>query len=517
MIDFPLLSVLVWLPVAGGIALLVMDAMGNTAARPTALVVSLVTFVLSLLLYRDFDVTTADMQFQELIPWIAAFKANYHLGVDGISMPLIILTTFTTVLVVLAGWQVIQHRVAQYMAAFLIMEGLMNGVFAALDGVLFYVFWEAMLVPMFLIIGIWGGPRRVYATIKFFLYTFLGSVFMLVALIYMYLQSGSFSILDFHLLPLGMTEQVLIFLAFLMAFAVKVPMWPVHTWLPDAHVEAPTGGSVILAAIMLKIGGYGFLRFSLPITPDASHALDWLIILMSLVAVVYIGFVALVQEDMKKLIAYSSIAHMGFVTLGIFLVFTLLDNNGSMDGAALGMEGGIVQMISHGFISGALFLCVGVLYDRMHSRQISDYGGVVNSMPIFGAFMVLFAMANSGLPGTSGFVGEFMVILASFKANFWFALLAATTLILGAAYSLWMVKRVVFGDIANDNVRQLQDVNLREFGILASLAVVVLLFGLWPAPLVEVMHASVDNLLIHLSASKLPPEAGLALLQTVTP
>jgi NADH-quinone oxidoreductase subunit M len=374
-----------------------------------------------------------------------------------------------------------------------------------------------MLVPMFLIIGIWGGPRRVYATIKFFLYTFLGSVFMLVALIYMYLQSGSFSILDFHLLPLGMTEQVLIFLAFLMAFAVKVPMWPVHTWLPDAHVEAPTGGSVILAAIMLKIGGYGFLRFSLPITPDASHALDWLIILMSLVAVVYIGFVALVQEDMKKLIAYSSIAHMGFVTLGIFLVFTLLDNNGSMDGAALGMEGGIVQMISHGFISGALFLCVGVLYDRMHSRQISDYGGVVNSMPIFGAFMVLFAMANSGLPGTSGFVGEFMVILASFKANFWFALLAATTLILGAAYSLWMVKRVVFGDIANDNVRQLQDVNLREFGILASLAVVVLLFGLWPAPLVEVMHASVDNLLIHLSASKLPPEAGLALLQTVTP
>jgi NADH-quinone oxidoreductase subunit M len=517
MIDFPLLSVLVWLPVAGGIALLVMDAMGNTAARPTALVVSLVTFVLSLLLYRHFDITTPDMQFQELIPWIAAFNANYHLGVDGISMPLIILTTFTTVLVVLAGWQVIQHRVAQYMAAFLIMEGLMNGVFAALDAVLFYVFWEAMLVPMFLIIGIWGGPRRVYATIKFFLYTFLGSVFMLVALIYMYLQSGSFSILDFHLLPLDMTEQVLIFLAFLMAFAVKVPMWPVHTWLPDAHVEAPTGGSVILAAIMLKIGGYGFLRFSLPITPDASHALDWLIILMSLVAVVYIGFVALVQEDMKKLIAYSSIAHMGFVTLGIFLVFTLLDRSGSLDGAALGMEGGMVQMISHGFISGALFLCVGVLYDRVHSRQISDYGGVVNTMPVFGAFMVLFAMANSGLPGTSGFVGEFMVILASFKANFWFALLAATTLILGAAYSLWMVKRVVFGDVANDNVRQLQDVNLREFGILASLAVVVLLFGLWPAPLVEVMHASVNNLLIHLSASKLPPEAGLALLQTVTP
>jgi len=517
MTGFPLLSVLVWLPVLGGAALLVMAAWGNTGCRQTALAVSLLTFTLSLLLYTNFDVTTAEMQFQEMVPWIAAFKANYHLGVDGISMPLIILTTFTTVLVILAGWEVIQERTAQYMAAFLIMEGLMNGVFAALDAVLFYVFWEAMLVPMFLIIGIWGGPRRVYATIKFFLYTFLGSVFMLVALIYMYLKSGSFSILDFHMLPLDMTEQVLIFLAFLMAFAVKVPMWPVHTWLPDAHVEAPTGGSVILAAIMLKIGGYGFLRFSLPITPDASHALDWLIILMSLVAVVYIGFVALVQEDMKKLIAYSSIAHMGFVTLGIFLVFTLVENTGGMQGAALGMQGGMVQMVSHGFISGALFLCVGVLYDRVHSRQISDYGGVVNTMPVFATFMVLFAMANSGLPGTSGFIGEFMVILASFKANFWFALLAATTLILGAAYSLWLVKRVVFGDIANDNVRRLQDVNLREFGILASLAVVVLLFGLWPAPLVEVMHASVDNLLAHLSASKLPPESGLALLQSVAP
>ena len=512
MIDFPLLSALIWLPVAGGIVLLVMDALGNTACRQTALIISLVTFAASTLLYTHFDVSTAQMQFQELLPWIGAFNANYHLGVDGISMPLIILTTFTTVLVVLAGWQVIQQKTAQYMASFLIMEGLMNGVFAALDAVLFYVFWEAMLVPMFLIIGIWGGPRRVYATIKFFLYTFFGSVFMLVALIYMYLQSGSFSILDFHRLPLGMTEQVLIFIAFLLAFAVKVPMWPVHTWLPDAHVEAPTGGSVILAAIMLKIGGYGFLRFSLPITPDASHALDWVIILMSLVAVVYIGFVALVQEDMKKLIAYSSIAHMGFVTLGVFLVFTLLDNSGSVQGAALGMEGGMVQMISHGFISGALFLCVGVLYDRMHSRQIKDYGGVVNTMPVFSAFMVLFAMANAGLPGTSGFVGEFMVVLASFKANFWFALLAATTLILGAAYSLWMVKRVVFGDVANDNVQQLEDINAREFVVLASLAAAVLLFGLWPAPLLEVMHASVDNLLVHLSASKLPAQAGLALL-----
>ena len=518
MIDFPILSALVWLPIAGGVALLVMDAMGNTACRQSALVISVATFLLSTLLYTHFDTSTAVMQFQENVPWIAAFSANYHLGVDGISMPLIILTTFTTVLVVLAGWQVIQHKTAQYMAAFLIMEGLMNGVFAALDGILFYVFWEAMLVPMFLIIGIWGGPNRVYATIKFFLYTFLGSVFMLVALIYMYLKSGSFSILDFHLLPLTMTEQLLIFIAFLMAFAVKVPMWPVHTWLPDAHVEAPTGGSVVLAAIMLKIGGYGFLRFSLPITPDASHALDWLIIGMSLIAVVYIGFVALVQQDMKKLIAYSSIAHMGFVTMGIFLVFTLLDNNGSIQGAALGMEGGMVQMISHGFISGALFLCVGVLYDRVHSRQINDYGGVVNTMPIFAAFMVLFAMANSGLPGTSGFVGEFMVILASFKANFWFAFLAATTLILGAAYSLWMVKRVVFGEVANDNVQQLEDVNAREFVILASLAVMVLFFGLYPAPLIDVMHASVDNLLAHVTVSKLPvQETGVALLNAVQP
>jgi len=518
MSDYPLLSLLIWLPIAGGAVLLVMDALGNRACRETALIISVLTLILTIPLYYGFDTNTASMQFQEQIPWIAAFNANYHLGVDGISMPLIILTTFTTVLVVLAGWQVIRDKTAQYMAAFLIMEGLMNGVFAALDAVLFYVFWEAMLIPMFLIIGVWGGPRRVYATIKFFLFTFLGSVFMLVALIYLYIKSGSFGILDFQLLPLGMTEQTLIFLAFLLAFAVKVPMWPVHTWLPDAHVEAPTGGSVILAAIMLKIGGYGFLRFSLPITPDASHALDWLIILMSLVAVVYIGFVALVQSDLKKLIAYSSIAHMGFVTLGIFLVFTLLDRNGSVEGAALGMEGGLVQMISHGFISGALFLCVGVLYDRVHSREISAYGGVANTMPVFAAFMVLFAMANSGLPGTSGFVGEFMVILASFKANFWFAALAATTLILGAAYSLWMVKRVVFGDVANDDVRRLEDINGRETFILASLALVVLLFGLWPAPLVEVMHASVDNLLLQLSVSKLPPAGtGMALLQSVQP
>ncbi|MDX1697873.1 MAG: NADH-quinone oxidoreductase subunit M [Thiohalobacterales bacterium] len=504
MIDYPLLSLLIWLPIAGGAALLAMDALGNPGCRIVALVVSLLTFVLSLSLYTNFDFTTAAMQFQENVPWIEAISANYHLGVDGISMPLIILTTFTTVLVVLAGWEVIKERPAQYMAAFLIMEGLMNGVFAALDAVLFYVFWEGMLIPMFLIIGVWGGPRRVYATIKFFLYTFFGSVFMLVALIYMYLQADSFSILDFHVMPLGLTEQILIFIAFLLAFAVKVPMWPVHTWLPDAHVEAPTGGSVILAAIMLKIGGYGFMRFSLPITPDASHELDWLIIFMSLTAIVYIGFVALVQQDMKKLIAYSSIAHMGIVTLGFFLIFPLMDNNGgSTQGALMGMEGGMMQMVSHGFISGALFLCVGVLYDRMHSRQISDYGGVVNTMPVFAAFMVLFAMSNSGLPGTSGFVGEFLVVIASFKANFWFALLAATTLILGAAYSLWLVKRVVFGDVGNEQVAKLQDVNGREFFILASLAFVVLLFGIWPAPLIEVMEVSLENLIAHVAVSKL--------------
>ena len=500
--EMPLLSFVVWLPIIGG--LLVIAAKDWINPRPFALAVAMVTFLTSLLLYTGFDNGTAGMQFEEKASWIPAFNVFYHLGIDGISMPLIILTTFTTVLVVLAGWEVIKERPAQYMAAFLIMEGLMNGVFAALDAVLFYVFWEGMLIPMFLIIGVWGGPKRVYATIKFFLYTFLGSVFMLVALIYMYTQSGSFAILDFHVLKLGMTEQVLIFIAFLLAFAVKVPMWPVHTWLPDAHVEAPTGGSVILAAIMLKIGGYGFMRFSLPITPDASHELDWLIIFMSLTAVVYIGFVALVQQDMKKLIAYSSIAHMGFVTLGIFLIFPLMDGNGgSTQGALMGMEGGMIQMVSHGFISGALFLCVGVLYDRMHSRQINDYGGVANTMPVFATFMVLFAMSNAGLPGTSGFVGEFLVVIASFKANFWFAVLAATTLILGAAYSLWLVKRVVFGEVGNEQVAQLQDINGREFLILASLAFMVLLFGLWPAPLIEVMEVSLENLIAHVAVSKL--------------
>jgi NADH-quinone oxidoreductase subunit M len=414
-----------------------------------------------------------------------------------------LLTSFTTVIVIIAAWESIKYRASQYLAAFLIMEGFMIGTFSSIDAILFYIFFEAMLIPMFLVIGVWGGANRIYATLKFFIYTFVGSVLMLVALIYMYNKSGSFSIFDFHALQLNLDEQILIFLAFLIAFAVKVPMWPVHTWLPDAHVEAPTGGSVILAAIMLKIGGYGFLRFSLPITPDASLELDWLVITMSLTAVVYIGFIALVQQDMKKLIAYSSIAHMGFVTLGFFIIFRIIDNGNGTQGAALALEGGMVQMISHGFISGAMFLCVGVLYDRMHSRQIADYGGVANTMPMFAGFMVFFAMANAGLPGTSGFVGEFMVILASFQANFWIAFLAATTLILGAAYTLWMVKRVIFGDTGNDNVRALTDINRREFFFLSILAMAVLALGLWPDPLVDVMHVTIDNLLNHIMISKI--------------
>jgi len=498
--EWPILSLTIWLPILGGAVVL---AFGNRLAEPArwvALGAAVLTFVVSTRLYAEFDVSTASMQFTERADWIPIFNIHYSLGIDGIALPLILLTTFMTVFVVLAGWEVIQYRPAEYMAAFLIMEGVMIGVFSALDAMLFYVFWEAMLIPMFLIIGVWGGPNRVYATIKFFLYTFLGSVFMLVALIYMYFQAGaSFSILDYHGLKLGFAAQILIFIAFLLAFAVKVPMWPVHTWLPDAHVEAPTGGSVILAAVMLKIGGYGFLRFSLPITPDASRSLDGLIIFMSLVAVVYIGFVALVQKDMKKLIAYSSVAHMGFVTLGFFIVFMLAGR----PGAVLGVEGGMVQMVSHGFISGALFLSVGVLYDRMHSRQISDYGGVVNTMPVFAAFMVFFALANAGLPGTSGFVGEFMVILASFRADAAFAVLAATTLIIGAAYTLWMVKRVVFGDVGNDHVGSLKDANPREIFVLGGMAFAVLLLGLWPAPLVKVMDASVANLVEHISVSKL--------------
>jgi NADH-quinone oxidoreductase subunit M len=501
--DWPILSIIIWLPIIGGLLVLASGDRAPNVSRWLALFVAVVTFLLSLPLWSGFDSTTASMQFVEKAAWIPAYDIYYYLGIDGISMPLIILTTFITVLVIIAGWEVIQYKPSLYMAAFLVMEGVMVGVFAALDSMLFYVFWEAMLLPMFLIIGIWGGPNRVYATIKFFLYTFLGSVFMLVALIYMYFQSGSMEILAFHDLKLGLTEQILIFIAFLLAFAVKVPMWPVHTWLPDAHVEAPTGGSVILAAIMLKIGGYGFLRFSMPITPDASRELDWFIILLSLIAVVYIGFVALVQQDMKKLIAYSSISHMGFVTLGFFIVFMIAANPDASSGAVLGVQGGMVQMVSHGFISAAMFLCVGVLYDRLHSREISDYGGVVNVMPWFAAFTVLFAMANAGLPGTSGFVGEFMVIIASFRANFWFALLAAITLIVGAAYTLWMVKRVIFGDVTKESVAGLQDINGREAFVLATLAFMVLLLGVWPAPLIDVMEVTVTNLVEQITVSKL--------------
>jgi NADH-quinone oxidoreductase subunit M len=503
-----LLSTLIWLPIVGGALVLfsgpraVETESGFQFYRWFALVISVATFVLSVPLYMSFDVSTSDMQFVERIPWIQLFRVEYFLGVDGFSMPLILLTTVLTPLVVIGGWDSIKKSPAQYFGAFLILEGFMIGVFAALDALLFYVFWEAMLIPMFLIIGVWGGERRVYATLKFFLYTFLGSVFMLIALIYLYFQVGSYSILDFHDVPLTLEQQVPIFLAFLIAFAVKVPMWPVHTWLPDAHVEAPTGGSVILAAILLKMGGYGFLRFSLPITPDASQALDVLMIGLSLVAVVYIGFVALAQQDMKKLIAYSSIAHMGFVTLGFFIPWAIFSRTGGLDGIAMGITGGMMQMISHGFISGALFFCIGVMYDRLHSRRILDYGGVVNTMPKFAALMVFFALANAGVPGTSGFVGEFLVILSSFKASFWYAFLAATTLILGAAYTLWMVKRVIFGAVANEGVASMSDINGREFLVLGILAVFVLGLGLWPAPVVDVMSATVDNLVVHITQSK---------------
>jgi len=503
MTALPLLSLLVWVPIAGGLwVLLVGSGRGASTVRGIALAVSLATFVLSLFLWAGFDTTTHEMQFVERAAWIPAFDIHYHLGVDGISLPLVLLTTLTTVLVVLAAWEAVSEKPAQYMAAFLIQAGLMVGAFSALDSILFYVFWEALLIPMFLVIGIWGGPRRIYATVKFFLYTFLGSVLMLVALLYLYSEAGSFAILDLHALPLGRTAQILVFVAFLAAFAVKVPMWPVHTWLPDAHVEAPTGGSVVLAAIMLKLGGYGFVRLSMPIAPDASAELAMLMIALSLVAIVYIGFVAIVQPDMKKLIAYSSVSHMGFVTLGLFIAFSLMEA-GDATSAALGVEGALVQMISHGFISGALFLCVGVMYDRLHSRMIGDYGGVAHPMPVFAAFMMLFALANSGLPGTSGFVGEFMVILASFKAGAWIAVLAATTLVLGAAYTLWMYKRVVYGPVANDGVATLSDIGRREFVILGVLAVMVLLFGLWPAPLLDVMGPSVEHLLEHLARSKL--------------
>ncbi len=488
-----LLSLVIWLPILGGLAVLATgDDRRAPIARILTLVISLATFFASILLYTRFDIKTADMQFVELSPWIEAFNVNYSLGIDGISLLLIILTTFTTVLVVIAGWKVIQKQVAQYMAMFLIMEGLMIGVFSAMDALLFYVFWEAMLVPMYLIIGIWGGPKRVYAAIKFFLYTFIGSVLMLVSLIFLYFKAGqSFDIQTLYAVKLDLTEQIFIFLALFAAFAVKIPMWPVHTWLPDAHVQAPTGGSVVLAAIMLKLGAYGFLRFNIPITPDASHELAFFMIVLSLIAVVYIGLVALVQEDMKKLIAYSSISHMGFVTMGLFLF------------NPQGMEGAIIQMISHGFISGAMFICVGMMYDRMHSRLIKDYGGVVNTMPVFAAFLLLFGMANSGLPATSGFVGEFLVILGAFQVNHWYAAIAALTLIFGAAYTLWMYKRVIFGKVTNEKVKGLTDINARETMLLATLAIAVLAMGIWPFPFLEVLHVSVDNILSLASVSKL--------------
>ncbi len=499
-----LLSLLIWLPIGGGFAVLALNDR-VTGAKWLSLIVSGLSLALSVPLFGAFKIGTAAMQFVERAPWISTIHSDYYIGVDGISMPLILLTTFTTVLIVIASWTNVEKRVAQYFAAFLILEGLMIGVFAALDGALFYVFWEAMLIPMFIIIGVWGGPRRVYATIKFFLYTFIGSVLMLVALIYLYLKSGTYELAALQRMPLTLNEQTFIFFAFLAAFAVKVPMWPVHTWLPDAHVEAPTGGSVVLAAIMLKMGGYGFLRFSLPIAPDASRHFDWLIIALSLIAVLYIAFVALAQRDMKKLIAYSSIAHMGFVTLGMFIGFQIVAHTGRTSGIELGLDGAVVQMLSHGLVSGAMFLCVGVMYDRVHSREISAYGGVINTMPKFAAFMVLFALANSGLPGTSGFIGEFMVILASFRANVWYAFLAATILVLGAAYTLWLIKRVIYGAVANDKVAALKDLNGREFLVLGALAVAVLLVGIWPAPLLDAMRATTLHLAQQLLVSKIAP------------
>ena len=488
-----LLSILIWLPIFGGVSVLFFSRPEQAStARWVSLGISLLVLALSIPLWTGFDSTTAAMQFVEKADWIPRFNIQYHLGVDGIAMPLILLTTLLTLIVVIAGWEVIQRRVSQYFAAFLIMEGVMIGVFAAQDALLFYLFWEVMLIPMFLIIGIWGGPNRIYATIKFFLFTLLGSLLMLVALLYLYNKSGgSFAIADYHQLALPLGAQKWIFMAFFMAFAVKVPMVPVHTWLPDAHVEAPTGGSVILAAIMLKMGGYGFLRFNLPITPDASHALAGFVITLSIIAIIYIAFVALVQTDMKKLIAYSSISHMGFATLGFFLF------------NQMALEGAMVQMISHGFISGAMFLAVGVLYDRLHSREISAYGGVAKVMPKFAFFAVLFAMANAGLPGTSGFVGEFLVILGAFQVSGWLAALAALTLILGAAYTLWMVKRVMFGALEKDSVAGLLDLNRREMAFMSILAVFTLAVGLWPNPLLDVMHVTLENLLDHIAVSKL--------------
>ena len=489
----PWLTFAIFVPIVCGLLILAVGSDERPAlTRNLSLISALLSFFVTIPLYTGFDNTTAAMQFVVEKPWIPAFAVMYHLGVDGISLWFVLLTAFITIIVVLAGWEVITSRIAQYMAAFLILSGLMIGVFVAMDGLLFYIFFEATLIPMYIIVGVWGGPNRVYAAFKFFLYTLMGSLLTLVAFLYLWNEAGgSFYIQTWHDLPLAYTPQVFIFFAFLAAFAVKVPMWPVHTWLPDAHVEAPTGGSVVLAAIMLKLGAYGFLRLSLPIVPDASVAMSGIIITLSLIAVIYIGMVAIVQDDMKKLVAYSSVAHMGFVTLGFFIFNTA------------GVEGAIVQMVSHGFVSAAMFLCIGVLYDRMHSRQISDYGGVINTMPRFVTFFVFFSMANAGLPATSGFVGEFMVIMGAVQFNFWIGLLAATALILGASYSLWMVKRVAFGDVANDHVRDLKDLSNREFFILGIMALAVLYMGIHPKPFTDVMHTSVEALLQHVSNSKL--------------